>query len=538
MSEPESTTPPINSGVEVLREQRSGTHDDQLDPGSAALASTLGARAMALEVALQNYEVVHVDQEQGYMVMAEHRPNRAFHRFGETVSPHDISITELGSASPSPWTAWTREEHVPELRDRQGLTKFYRMKRGDGIVRGALRGLKTALLSAHWYIKPATTDARDIRIQQFVQDNIFHHLNVSFPVLLHDILLCCEYGFMPFEMVYEAPTVENGRFVQRLRKIAPRHPMDVREWVYDSNGGPDGVIMENSAENPMAPGIFIPIGRLAIFTLEPEAGDLSGISILRSAYKHWFYKETMYKIDAIQKERHGIGIPVIKLPIGYSDEDMRVAKELGRNLRTNEKAHVILPNNWEFFFAKIEGQSVDVLESIEHHDNAILVNVLGKWMKEANAKEEGVDMFMKSTRYIAAVVADIFNRYIIKKLVYANFTLGPDRKCPELVCRRIGEWQDLRTQSFTLRNLVGAGIIEPDTPMEEAIRSELDLPPKDEETARRMITEPGPPTDEEGNPTDEPIRNRGQRAGAPRQQPVPPAGSGRSNTGADRSGRR
>src|SRR6185436_14142454 len=126
------------------------------------------------------------------------------------------------------------------------------------------------------------------------------------------------------------------------------------------------------------------------------------------------------------------------------------------------------------------------------------------------------------------VITDIFNRFIIKKLVYANFTLGPDRECPQLVCRRIGEWNDLRTQSFTVRNLVGAGVIEPDDDLEDAFRDELDMPPKDAATARKMITEPGQmepdPNDPEANdpPTQASLKNRGQKAGMPRQQPTPP----------------
>lgn len=520
-----------HSGVGLVESQSGGTHDDQSDPGSVALTEYLEARSMSLAEAFDKYDVVSVDEKYGTMVLAERRVNQAFPRFAEA----DQSTTELGSASPSPWTSWTREEHVPELRDRQGLTKFYRMKRSDGVIRGAMRALKTPLLSGHWYIKPATTDKRDVKIAKFVQRNIFHELNVSFPVLLHDILLCLDYGYMPFEIVWNEPELVGGKFVQKIRKVAPRHPMDVQEWHYDSHGGPDGISMEPAIGNPLEPGVFIPIERLAIFTPEPEAGDLSGVSVMRSMYKHWYYKETMYKIDAVQKERHGIGIPVIKLPAGYSPDDKKMAQELGRNMRTNEKAHVVLPPNWEFFFAKIEGNAVDCLKSIDHHDTAIMANVLTGWLKEANAKEDMLDMFMKSTRYIAAVVVDVFNRFIIKKLVYANYTLGPDRDCPALVCRRIGEWQDLRTQSFTIRNLVGAGVIEPDVPLEEAMRDELDMPPKDAATARKMITEPNEPdTEDDEDPNQKSLKNRGQKAGMPRQQPVPPSGAGRSNTGTNR----
>jgi hypothetical protein len=527
--------PETHGGVGLVESEAGGTQGNQSDPGSEALTAHLNAKALALEVVLNKYDLVDANERDGYMIVAERRTNQAFPILAEP----DQSTRELGSASPSPWTSWTREEHVSALRDLQGLTTFYRMKRGDGIVRGSLRALKTPLLSGHWYIKPASTETRDVNIAKFVQKNIFHLLNVSFPVLLHDILLCAEYGYMPFEIVWNAPELVGGKFVQYIRKVAPRHPMDVREWLYDKQGGPNGIVMEPATGNPMEPGIFIPIEKLAVFTPEPEAGDLAGVSVLRSAYKHWYYKETMYKIDAIQKERHGIGIPVIKLPIGYSPEDKKVAQELGRNLRTNEKAHIVLPNNWEFMFAKIEGQHVDCLKSIDHHDAAIMANVLGSWIKEANAKEESLDMFMKSTRYVAAVITDIFNRFIIKKLVYANFTLGPDRECPQLVCRRIGEWNDLRTQSFTVRNLVGAGVIEPDDDLEDAFRDELDMPPKDAATARKMITEPNPepdPTDPEANdpPTQASLKNRGQKAGMPRQQPTPPVNAGRSNTGVSR----
>jgi|SRR5688572_30432935 len=501
------------------------------DPGSEGLAESLRAE-VALSEVVDKYEILSVDDDGGYMIVADRGTGR---QFASTITRDDISISELGSAAPSPWTAWTRQEWVPELRDRQGLTKYYRMRRSDGIVRGTQRAVKTPPLAAHWYVKPATNSARDKKIAEFVQDNLFEELNVSWATVLSDMLLCLDYGYMIFELVWQPVTFEGGKFVQKLRKIAPRHPMDVKEWEYDANGGPDGIWMENSRDNPTEPGIFIPIKKMAIFTLEGEAGDLSGVSILRSAYKHWFYKETLYKIDDIQKERHGIGIPVIKLPLGWGREDRLVAEELGRNLRTNERAHVVLPPGWELLFAKVEGQMVDCMKSIEHHDMAMMANILGPWLKDASVKADSIDMFLKSTRYIAMCLVNIINQFIIKKLVDVNFKLGSGRKYPQMQARRIGEWEDLRTQSFTLRNLVGAGIIEPDDPMEEQLRDEMDLPVKDPATARKMITEPMPAEDDEEG-SDGPGKQDGGKAGMPRQRTVPPRGSGAGNAGQDRSG--
>jgi hypothetical protein len=526
--------------VEVLAAQ-SGIDDAEYDEGSASLTEELEARGIAMAEVLQRYDFIDANADSGYIIMADRgKPSAA----GMALADRSVSdLRELGAASPSPWTSWMRQEWVPELRDKQGLQMFYRMKRQDGIVRGSIRALKTPLLAAHWFVKPGTNTAKDKKIAAFVEDNLFNQLNVTWFNLLNDILLCADFGYMPFELVWMEPVLEGGKFVQRLKKLAPRHPIDVQEWEYDKNGGPDAIVMEGAIDNPTQEPVRIPIDKLVIFSLEAEAGDLTGISVLRSAYKHWYYKDTLYKIDGIQKERHGIGIPVIKLPVGWTPEDKNKADELGRNLRTNERAHVVLPPGWDLIFAKVEGQMVDCMKSIEHHDMAIMANVLGAWIKETSAKSDSLDMFMKSTRYVATCITDIGNRYAVKKIVDKNFTLGPDRKYPELVCRRIGEWEDLRTQSFTLRNLVGAGIIEPDTPMEDQMREELDLPPKDESTARKQVTDPG--SLDGGDPEDPndpanggkgPARQGGTPPGGSRQKNVPPSGSGRSNTGVDRSG--
>jgi hypothetical protein len=310
-----------------------------------------------------------------------------------------------------------------------------------------------------------------------------------------DILLMCDYGYMAFEKVYKFG--DDGKV--HLQKLAPRHPLDIQRWEYDFNGGPDGCVMYSnpySGPSDVTPGtgmdpfveIFIPINKMVVFSHEPEAGDITGISVLRSAYKHWYYKDTLYKIDAIQKERHGIGIPVIKLPPGFSTDDQKLADNLGRNLRTNERAHVTLPPLWDLIFADLKGQPVDCMKSIEHHDMRIKSNVLGSFLDATTGTQDSnIDIFLKSTRYIADYIADIFNKHVIPQLVDMNFALGVQRGYPCLRARRIGEWEDLRTLSFFVRNLVSADVIRPDDTLESHLRREADLPLADPKTARTPI---------------------------------------------------
>lgn len=490
------------------------------DPGSRALGEWIDKyevrRTLTLDQALETLDVVNVEPDDGFMVMAERDPQLT----------RSQALPELGYSSPSPWTAWTREEHVTKLRDRQGLREYYKMKRADGTVRGSLNLLKTPPRSARWFIEPASESTIDVNIANFISDNLFEGLNVSWSRLLDDILLMCEYGHMVFEKVFDID--ERGRV--KLRKLAPRHPLDVREWRYDDNGGPDGVVMEPTEMSGTTQGIFIPIAKLAIFSLDAEGGDLRGISVLRSAYKHFFYKETLYKIDAIQKERHGIGVPCIKLPPNFSTDDKKLANELGRNLRTNERAHVVLPPGWELLFLKLEGNPVDCIKSIQHHNQELAKNILAPFMDQEKSKSDEHSLYLKSTRYIADTVCDIFNHHIIRQLVDFNFIRG---KYPKLRVRRIGEWDDLRTLSFALRNLIGAEVIRADDELEKAMRREFDLPPADKDTARIRMA---PQSPFGGGAPDQPGQPQPPQVGLPRQSPNAPVGLGSSRTGADRSG--
>jgi hypothetical protein len=409
--------------------------------------------------------------------------------------------TELGSAVASPWTSWTRREYNSDLIGLKGLQVYDKMRRSDGTVRGTLRLAKTPVLAAQWGIKPASDSTRDKNVAAFIWNCFQEWMSTSWPQFVTESLLMLDFGYYMFEKVFAFGRDIAGYTgpADRLiwKKLAPRHPMDVQEWYFDSNGGPISVDMwapQVTRSGDFEGGIIqanqltvnIPINKLLVFTFDKEAGNIEGVSLLRTAYKHWYYKDNLYKIDAIQKERHGIGVPVIELPMNFSDDDKRNADQLGRNLRTNERAHVVLPPGWKLTFAELKGQPVDCLPSIRHHDEMIPASILGRFtVKEITDVEAQHTLFLKATRFTADIVIDTINKYAIPQLVNYNWTrVG----YPKLYAKRIGEQEDWRTESFTLRNYVGAGIIVPDQPLEDQIRAQMGYPEADPETARIVRT--------------------------------------------------
>jgi hypothetical protein len=70
---------------------------------------------------------------------------------------------------------------------------------------------------------------------------------------------------------------------------------------------------------------------------------MEGTSILRAAYKHWYIKDKLYKLEAVKHERQSVGVPYIKVPNAAKKEDKLEAKAILANMRANENAFLVLP---------------------------------------------------------------------------------------------------------------------------------------------------------------------------------------------------
>jgi len=392
---------------------------------------------------------------------------------------------EIGSAAAAPII-----DNVPALSGTQAYRTFTSMLRDDATVRISLRAGKAPVLGAEWYIEPFSSDPQDLAIAEFVQFNLFNGMTTPWIKTLEQILKMFEYGYSVFEPIWElrewAPKKStpgaNRKKYTMLRKLAIRPASTITKFNYDDNGGPVSVDHNAINADGKSEKKTIEIDKLVIFTFDQDGGNLEGNSILRSAYRPWYYKDHLYKIDAIQKERHGIGVPDIELQPGYSDADKRTAHELGANLRTNEKAYIVRTSFMKVGFAKVEGQLVNPLESALHHDNQIMKNIMVHFLNLGADGSGGgrataataMDMFLKSMRFVAqGLVADPINLYLIPNLVAYNF---PTDRFPQLKARGVGEVKDLQMWASAMKNLKDSNLISIDESTEQWIRAQMDMP--------------------------------------------------------------
>lgn len=392
---------------------------------------------------------------------------------------------ELGSAQSYPI-----RDIVPELVGRPNALRIYdQMARTDAVSSVSMRAGKVPIQAADFYIDPIGDSEESVTCAKFVDYNIFEFVTTPWTYVLSRILKMFQHGSAVIEPVYTAgqwkpPDIKgaNTKNYTMLKKLAYRPGPTILYIEYDDNGGPQVIHHYALRSEGKSEEVPIPIEKAIIFTLG-DNDDLLGDSLLRSAYPHWYYKTHLYKIDAIQKERHGIGVPKGILPPGFKQADKDTMNELLRNLRTNEKAEMTLPPGYDVQFAELNGQLVDVLKSANHHDLLIMLNVFAEFMMLGLETSGGgratsasqTDIFYKSLWFIAESICAYFNMFLIPRLVRYNFDIDV---MPQMKVRNIGQSRDLQQFAAGLANLFHNNIITPDLETEQWARVQVDMPRK------------------------------------------------------------
>jgi hypothetical protein len=235
-----------------------------------------------------------------------------------------------GNTGLVPWSALGDvEENVPELIGLNAITTYNKMRQ-DAQIASLLLAFTLPIRRYRWYVEP--NGARD-QVVEWVAHNLslpiagqedaptgrrrdrFSHDRHLFHALLN-----LPFGHMYFEQVYR---FDDDAQLYRLRKLAPRMPGSISEINVARDGGlesirqfPSGwtdfsrpsLILPSLQQKP------IPVTQLVAYINEQEGGNWRGTSWLRALFRHWVRKDRSLRIDAINNERNGAGVPMAYAP--------------------------------------------------------------------------------------------------------------------------------------------------------------------------------------------------------------------------------
>ncbi len=368
------------------------------------------------------------------------------------------------------------EEYLQTLRWQDGVDVFDKMRRSDGQVKGVLQAIMLPIRQAQWTIASADESEQSTKDAYDLEDNIIKGKNclMNWDDMLRQILTYLVFGFSIFEKVYH---IVDGKVY--LKKLAPRLQKTLWRWHVDEYGELKGIQQYVLRPTGKTEYIDIPAEKLIVFTNELEGSNYEGVSLLRSAYKHWYIKDELYKVDALAHDRFSTGVPWAKEPIGANPQDKERAETVLSNLHSREKSYMIVPNGWDIGIFEKAGTNDSLIKSIQHHNEEIAKNVLAQFINlgttESGSRALGgsfIELFMMSINAVAGYVADQLNNTVIKELCDYNYTIK-DGKYPRLQCGRI--MLDVNSFLSSIKLSREAGAFNPDIDTENHVRKLLGL---------------------------------------------------------------
>lgn len=449
------------------------------------------------------------------------------------------------------------DEYKRELVGLQGLLVYDQMQRSDGSVQEALEHIYSPIKNASVSVEPPENpDTDELIATALVRDALFETLSQPWLELIDQELDYLGFGHQVFELSWQVVERElryeiPGEYdvdPATGRRVPKVETTDVQQWlVWDrfeqrmqktlwqwhvERGKLTGVTQavfnsDTSAyEYPL-----LDATDLLVLTSKRRGDDFTGRPLLRAAYKPWFLKELIEKVEAVSLERWGVGIAVGYVPQSKQDDDAAISRleDILANLKAGESTYVVMPGPkqgagvalGEGYLIEIIGPTgtpPDFRSAKEFHRSEIKAAVLARFAElghaQTGARATGdtqskvwYDALHAVARYLEDVHAPAIRRLV-------NLNLPGVTRYPKLLFSGI-EAKDLQEFAQAQSQLVASGAVQPDRTYRGWVRDQIDGPPEDE------VDDSEPADPNALDPNAQPPARRGAKKPNPDQTQLP-----------------
>ncbi len=391
----------------------------------------------------------------------------------------------------------TPDYNPDELVGRKGL-EIYKKMRDDDQVKAVLTMKKFARLMTPWEVQPASQDAMDVEIAEFIKTN-FQNLEGTFEDNLLNIFTALDFGFSLTEKIWYR--IEKGQFAGKigLKSLKTREPF-YYQFESDNFGNlrKDGIIYcgpgsyENEVKgndenviqslNNYIYGRRLPIDKFVIYSYNREFSNHYGRSDLRGAYRSWWSKELLIRFMNMYMERFGMPTHVAKVPKSMSKPDKEKLQVVLDRVQSKYSIVITEDVAIELLNAGTGGEG-SFRESIEMHNKFISRSILVPDLMGFNTMSGGgsyalgkkhFDVFLWILQKLGRDLEEtVIGEQIIKQLVDYNYSNVEDY--PKFKFESITA-EGTATRANIIQMGVAGGFINPE---EEWIREYLALPKAD-----------------------------------------------------------
>ena len=378
---------------------------------------------------------------------------------------------EYGRSGLRHWGGFVFEEWLQQLQYGRRAAEVYReMGDQDPIVGAILYAIQMLIRRVNWWCEPKGSPGA-----KFFEE-VIHDMMFSWEDSISEIISFLQYGWSWHEMVFKLRKGRtndprtNSQFddgLIGLAKIPLRSQDSLWKWVFTDTGDIEGLIQNPPPDYLLR---FVPREkslhfRTTIFKDSPE-----GRSILRNAYRAWWFIKNIQQIEAIGIERDLAGLPVLTPPEGVDIWDgndptmaamLNAAKQVVSSIRRDEQEGVVLPFGWTLeLMASSGSRQFDTSQVISRYETRMATSVLADLVMMGQDKVGSYalsvtkkDLFAGSLGAYLDIISSVFNTQCIPTLWALN---GRTDEMPKL-CHGSVETIDLDTLGNFINRIGRAG---------------------------------------------------------------------------------
>lgn len=424
----------------------------------------------------------------------------------------DPSTIEISLPGLNQHSGYLAEEKHTRLQGIAAARTFEEMSQNDAVVGSCLYAIESFLKSLDWKVRPANESAEAVAEAEFLTQ-CRDDMDQAWADLISDILSMLVYGFSLHEIVYKVrrgPDSASPRFRSKYsdgrfgwRAIACRAQTTIERWEIDDKTGE--IYGAYQRPPPAYDTTYLPMSRCVLFRTKTYKNNPEGVSVLRRAYRSWYFKKRLEEIEAVGISRDLNGIPIIEVPAAVMSPSATAAQ---RAVRTQMQTMVSLisrdqfeglvfpaeldsdnkPTGYKFRLASSSGQKAIPADGvIRRYDARIAMTLAAEFLLLGTEKTgsfalaaEKSSHFARTLTWYARGIQDQLNTVCVPRLMTVN-GVAPEN------------WPRFEHGPIALPDLMALGLF-----LQQVTTAQLLTPtPQLEKYIREIAQAPAPTTEEE-----------------------------------------
>lgn len=418
------------------------------------------------------------------------------------------------------WAGTVDEEWLKDLRGPRGIKVYREMADNDPVVGAMLFVLRMMIRSVDWEVVEGPDEDTELSdAGEFLQSCMGDMGTQTWDDFIDEAASFLEFGWAANEILWKVrrgmdtddpkqkSKFTDGRIGWRGLPVIGQETLD--EWVWDDDGQLEGLYQSSAVgttndATELATGQrpFVPRSKFVHTRTSKRKDNPEGRSVLRNAYRPWYFKKHIEMYEGIGIERDLAGYPVMRAPHEIFMENpppeyagLRSAlEEQLRSVKRDESEGLLLPNaeaGYDFELLKGSGaRQFDTGDVIERKNREILFSTVSDFVTIGHEtvgsfalNVSKVGLFVQAVNSFLGMLAESINNDLVTPTLEMNGLLPAEAEDIPMLKPSSVSARDVAEKADILLKLSQAGQL-PFSPVPDLVNNVLrdfDMPSIDEE---------------------------------------------------------